>query len=204
VHPILISGGVGYLLGSIPFGYLLVRAFHGSDVRATGSGNIGATNVARTSPVLGLATLFFDALKGAGAVLVVSRIFPDDKSLAFAAGLAAVSGHVFPVWLRFRGGKGVATGLGGFLLLTPKAAICAIGIFLVLAAAFRVVALASIIATASVPFLAIRLGEGGGQVGLALVWTASFIIIAKHYSNIRRIFAGTEPKFQLQFRGKPQ
>jgi len=200
VQPVLISGGVGYLLGSIPFGYLLVRAFHGSDVRTTGSGNIGATNVARTSRLLGLATLFFDALKGAAAVLIVSRIFPDDRSLAFFAGLGAVSGHVFPVWLRFRGGKGVATGLGAFLLLTPKAALCAVGIFLVLAAAFRLVALASIIATASVPFLAIRLGEGSGPLGLALVWTASFIIIAKHYSNIRRIVAGTEPRFQFQLR----
>ncbi len=200
MQPVLISGGVGYLLGSIPFGYLLVRAFHGSDVRTTGSGNIGATNVARTSRLLGLATLFFDALKGAAAVLIVSRIFPDDRSLAFFAGLGAVSGHVFPVWLRFRGGKGVATGLGAFLLLTPQAALCAIGIFLVLAAAFRLVALASIIATASVPFLAIRLGEGSGPLGLALVWTASFIIIAKHYSNIRRIVAGTEPRFQFQLR----
>src|SRR5438045_7966576 len=151
MHSILIGGGVGYLCGSIPFGYLLVRAFHGADVRTTGSGNIGATNVARTSPALGLFTLLLDGLKGAGAVLIVSRIFPDARTMAFVAGLAAVCGHVFPVWLGFRGGKGVATGLGSFLLLTPKAALCAVGIFLAFAAAFRLVALASIIAAESVP-----------------------------------------------------
>ncbi len=202
MHTILISAGIGYLLGSIPFGYLLVRAFRGADVRTTGSGNIGATNVARTSPLLGLVTLFFDALKGAGSVLIVSRIFPGETSLAFGAALAAVCGHVFPVWLAFRGGKGVATGLGAFLLLSPKATLCAAGIFLVMAVAFRVVALASILATASLPFLAVRLGEGGDPIGLALVWTTSLIIIVKHYSNIRRILSGTEPKFQ--FRGRPQ
>src|SRR5579863_1353181 len=121
MRAILITAGIGYLLGSIPFGYLLVRRFRGADVRTTGSGNIGATNVARTSPALGAATLLLDALKGAAAVLLVSIIFRGERDLAFVAALAAVAGHIFPVWLGFRGGKGVATGLGSFLLLTPKA-----------------------------------------------------------------------------------
>jgi glycerol-3-phosphate acyltransferase PlsY len=198
MHAILTIAGIGYLLGSIPFGYLLVRVFRGADVRSTGSGNIGATNVARTSPGLGAATLALDALKGAAAVFLVSRIFPGDSVLPFVAALAAVAGHIFPVWLGFRGGKGVATGLGSFLLLTPKAILLALAIFVAVAAAFRLVALASVVATASLPLLALVLGEGSGPEGILLLAAASLLIIVKHHQNIGRMLRGAEPKFQFR------
>jgi len=209
-HPILISAVVGYLLGSIPFGYLLVRIFRGADVRATGSGNIGATNVARTSPLLGIVTLFLDAAKGMAAVALVLSLFPGARVFAFIAAFFAITGHIFPIWLRFRGGKGVATGLGSFLLLTPQAILIAIGIFLALAAVFRWIALASIIATASLPLIAWTLGEVHGNrpstqanpVTESVMWlfAGSALIIAKHHSNIRRMLAGTEPRFHLRHR----
>jgi acyl phosphate:glycerol-3-phosphate acyltransferase len=198
MHAVLISAGIGYLLGSIPFGYLLVRAFRGADVRTTGSGNIGATNVARTSPALGIATLLLDALKGLAAVVIASMIFPSDKTAAFTAAFASVCGHIFPVWLGFRGGKGVATGLGSFLLLTPKAIVAVLGLFLLLAAAFHFVALASIIAAASLAVAAMLLGEGQGATELALIAAASLLIVLKHHQNIRRMLAGTEPRFPLR------
>jgi acyl phosphate:glycerol-3-phosphate acyltransferase len=196
MHAILISAGIGYLLGSIPFGYLLVRRFRGQDVRTTGSGNIGATNVGRTSPALGATTLVLDALKGLAAVLLASRIFPGQSNLAFVAALAAVAGHIFPVWLGFRGGKGVATGLGSFLLLTPKAILLALAVFVAVAAAFRFVALASIVATASLPLLALLLGEGSKPV--LLMAAAALLIIVKHHQNIGRMLRGTEPRFQFR------
>jgi len=195
MHAILISAGIGYLLGSIPFGYLLVRRFRGQDVRTTGSGNIGATNVGRTSPALGATTLVLDALKGLAAVLLASRIFPGQSNLAFVAALAAVAGHIFPVWLGFRGGKGVATGLGSFLLLTPKAILLALAVFVAVAAALRFVALASIVATASLPLLALLLGEGSKPV---LLMAAALLIIVKHHQNIGRMLRGTEPRFQFR------
>jgi len=207
-HPILISAVVGYLLGSIPFGYLLVRIFRGADVRTTGSGNIGATNVARTSPLLGIVTLFLDAAKGMAAVALVFVLFPGMRTLAFIAAFSAISGHIFSIWLRFGGGKGVATGLGSFLLLTPKSLLIAIGIFLGVAAVFRWIALASIVATASLPLLAWALGEAqrNGPAGAAratmismvFLTAGSALIIAKHHSNIRRLLAGTEPRFHIK------
>src|SRR5438876_3303684 len=198
MHAILITAAVGYFLGSVPFGYLLVRAFRGADVRTTGSGNIGATNVARTSPALGIATLLLDALKGLAAVVLVSMIFPGEKTAAFTTAFASVCGHIFPVWLGFRGGKGVATGLGSFLLLTPKAIVVVLGLFLLLAAAFRFVAFASILAAASLSVAAMLLGEGQGSTGLALIAAASLLIVLKHHQNIRRMLAGTEPRFRLR------
>ena len=200
MHPILISAGIGYLLGSIPFGYLLVLIFRGADVRTTGSGNIGATNVARTSPVLGMATLLLDALKGLAALILVSAIFSGERTAAFTAALAAICGHVFPVWLGFRGGKGVATGLGSLLLLTPKAILVAIGLFLAIAAAFRYVSLASIIAAVSLPIFAILLGEGRSPAAVALIAAGSLIIVVKHHRNIRRMLSGTEPRFRLKYK----
>jgi len=200
MHPAVVSAVVGYLLGSIPFGYLLVRVFRGADVRTTGSGNIGATNVARTSPLLGIATLLLDALKGVTVALVVSAIFPGARTAVFVAAFAAVFGHVFPVWLGFRGGKGVATGLGSFLLVTPKAILVAIGIFVAIAAAFRFVSLASLVAAASLPLLAILFGESRVAAEIAMMTAASVLIIAKHYQNIRRLLSGAEPKFHIRRR----
>ena len=197
MFPFFLTASFSYLLGSIPFGYILLRIFRGQDVRQTGSGNIGATNVARSSPVLGILTLLLDALKGAAAVAVTRALFPDQMMLAAIAALFAIVGHAFPVWLRFRGGKGVATGLGSFLMLAPKIVLIALGIFVVMVFAFRYVSLASIVTVAVFPLLAWLLKEyGNTPVVLVFMAAASALIIAKHGGNIRRLLAGTEPHFQ--------
>jgi len=193
--PILISAVAGYFLGSIPFGYLLVRTFRGADVRTTGSGNIGATNVARTSPLLGLLTLVLDVLKGMAAVSMALTLWPDTRTLAFVAALAAISGHIFPIWLRFRGGKGVATGLGSFILLTPKAVLLAMAVFVILLAASRFVSLASVTAAVSLPLFTLVLREGS-SAQIYMVAISSALIIVKHRANMERVLAGTEPKFK--------
>jgi glycerol-3-phosphate acyltransferase PlsY len=197
MSPFFLTAAFSYLLGSIPFGYILLRMFRGQDVRQTGSGNIGATNVARSSPALGILTLFLDAIKGATAVAVTCALFPDQMMLAAIAALFAIVGHIFPVWLRFRGGKGVATGLGAFVMLAPKIVLIAFGIFVVMGFAFRYVSLASIVTVSLFPLLAWLL-KAYGNTPMVLVFMAgaSALIIAKHRSNIRRLFAGTEPRFQ--------
>jgi len=195
--PFFLTAAFSYLLGSIPFGYILLRIFRGQDVRQTGSGNIGATNVARSSPALGVLTLFLDALKGAIAVAVARALFPDQMMLPAIAALFAILGHIFPVWLRFRGGKGVATGLGAFVMLAPKIVLIALGIFVVMVFAFRYVSLASIVTVALFPLLAWLLkAYGNTPMVLVFMAAASALIIAKHRGNIRRLFAGTEPHFQ--------
>lgn len=198
----LLIAAASYLLGSIPFGYLLVRIFHGEDVRQSGSGNIGATNVSRKSPMLGVFTLLLDALKGAAPVMLahfLSGRMDTGATLYSAMSLAAffaVAGHMFPIWLRFRGGKGVATGLGSFLLIAPKAVLLAAGIFLVVVLAFRYVSMASIIAVAAFPVLAWLLREYGGDWwALAFMSLASLLIVVRHRHNIRRLLAGTENRF---------
>jgi glycerol-3-phosphate acyltransferase PlsY len=193
--PILISAAAGYFLGSIPFGYLLVRAFRGADVRTTGSGNIGATNVARTSPKLGVLTLVLDVVKGLAAVGIAMALCPNNRTVAFVAALAAVSGHIFPIWLRFRGGKGVATGLGSFFLLTPKAVLLAMAVFVIMLAAFRFVSLASVTAAAFLPLFTLVLKEGY-SAQIVMVSIASALIIFKHRANLQRLLADTEPKFK--------
>jgi glycerol-3-phosphate acyltransferase PlsY len=192
----LFTAGFSYLLGSIPFGYLLLRIFRGQDVRQSGSGNIGATNVARSSPGLGLLTLLLDALKGVAAVALARTIYPGTSILASVAALTAILGHMFPVWLEFRGGKGVATGFGSFLIVAPKTILVAVAIFLALVAAFRYVSLGSMIAVASLPLVAWALGDGRATPGMLLsMAAASIFIIAKHHGNIRRLLAGTEKRF---------
>jgi len=194
----LAIAAVSYLLGSIPFGYLLVRIFRGEDVRKSGSGNIGATNVSRKSPALGVLTLVLDAAKGWGGVVLAAHLFrwagerPLYEAMALAA-LCAVAGHIFPVWLKFKGGKGVATGLGSFAMIAPKAVLIAAAIFLLIVLAFRYVSLGSVISVASFPSLAMSLHEYGGDWrALAFMGTASLMIVLKHYSNILRLMAGTE------------
>jgi acyl phosphate:glycerol-3-phosphate acyltransferase len=192
---------VSYLLGSIPFGYLLVRIFRGEDVRQSGSGNIGATNVSRKSPLLGLLTLVLDALKGTSAV-ALSYLLADHLTVGppkldqFAFGaLFAIVGHVFPVWLKFRGGKGVATGLGTFAVIAPKAVLISVAVFIGIVAIFRYVSLGSIIAVAVFPFAAWRIGQFYlSPQGLVLLTLASLLIVAKHHENIRRLLAGTESR----------
>jgi acyl phosphate:glycerol-3-phosphate acyltransferase len=191
-----------YLLGSIPFGYLLVRIFRGEDVRQSGSGNIGATNVSRKSPVLGVLTLLLDAGKGAVAVVLSFYLCgrtwssPASYRVMSLAALFAVVGHMFPIWLKFRGGKGVATGLGSFVIIAPKAVLIAAGIFVVVVLAFRYISLASIVSVMSFPLLAWSLHEyGNGWLALAFMAMASLLIVVKHHQNIARLLAGTENRF---------
>lgn len=205
-----ITATLSYLLGSVPFGYLLVRMFRGEDVRKTGSGNIGATNVSRTSPVLGVSTLLLDALKGAAAVMLAlamehARSWSQWSSHAvLRAAIAAffvVIGHMFPVWLKFHGGKGVATGLGSFIVLAPKAVLFAIGVFAAVVLLSRYVSLASIFAVASFPLLAWALHEYlSTPACLALMIVTSLLIILKHHENIRRLISGTENRFGMSVR----
>jgi len=207
----IIVAVVAYLLGSIPFGYLLVRVFRGEDVRLTGSGNIGATNVARTGAKgLGIATLVLDALKGAAAVylagLLVGSKYPlcqEHLELYFCipilrfqalAALCAVLGHCFPVWLSFKGGKGVATALGVFCVLFPKAILLALAIFIIVVAVTRYVSLGSILGAIAFPVAAYFLQESD-WLSLLLASSVSLIVILKHHENIRRLLTGTEHRF---------
>lgn len=193
-----IVAAVSYLLGSIPFGYLLVRIFKGEDVRASGSGNIGATNVARKSPALGLATLLLDAAKGMAAVLVTRAFFAGPSYnlslLATVAAFSAVFAHLFPVWLKFHGGKGVATSLGAFILLTPKSILCMFALFLIVTAIFRYVSLGSVFAAIAFPLLAWGFREYNDPRQLIFIAVIAALVLWKHRKNIARLVSGTEGK----------
>jgi len=191
-----------YLLGSIPTGYLLVRLFRHQDIRSFGSGNIGATNVFRSGGKgLGAATFILDVVKGAAAVYLGSFAatlipFPPARNIEALAALCAVVGHMFPVWLRFRGGKGVATGFGVFLVAAPWAALAAITVFAIVLWLSRYVSLASIAGAASFPFFAAVLVHGDKPpFFIAVQFAVAFLIIAKHHQNIRRLFTGQESRF---------
>jgi len=203
-----------YLLGSIPTGYLLVRIFRHEDIRTIGSGNIGATNVLRSGGKgLGAATFFLDMLKGCAAVYLggllgpiltahlvpfASHIMPAGQFRYFEAlaALCAVIGHMFPIWLRFRGGKGVATGFGVFLVASPLAALAAISIFFIVLFASRYVSLASILGAGSFPLFAWLLARGDRPpFFIAVQCIVAFLVIAKHHQNIQRLLKGTESRF---------
>ncbi len=195
-----------YLLGSIPSGYVLVRLFRHQDIRQTGSGNIGATNVLRSGGKgLAVATFLMDMLKGCCAVwlggliggLLAPGAAPDD--MRALAALVAVLGHIFPVWLGFKGGKGVAVGFGVFLVASPWAALAAISVFFVVLALSRYVSLASILGAASFPFFAwwlsrIHVCAERSPFFVAVEIVVALLLIAKHHQNIRRLLAGTESK----------
>jgi glycerol-3-phosphate acyltransferase PlsY len=182
---------VAYLIGSIPFSFLVARAFGVHDVRQVGSGNVGATNVLRSAgKAAGALALLLDLGKGAAASALSGRLAPGDPILPAAAAIAAVIGHMYPVWLRFQGGKGVATGLGAFAPLVPKAAGAALVVFAVVAAATRYVSLGSVAGAVSLAALAFAL-HGPDPVAVAAALTAALVVL-RHRSNLRRILGGTE------------
>jgi glycerol-3-phosphate acyltransferase PlsY len=195
---------VAYLLGSIPFGLILVRIFRKQDIRQQGSGNIGATNVIRSGGKgLGAATFLLDAAKGFVAVLLAWQVAlhtnqsqAQAQNLAAMAAVCAMLGHIYTVWLRFKGGKGVATGFGVFLGIAPLSALAALVAFIIIFALSRYVSLASILAAVVFPFAALlRHHEPLTPFMVAAVILLPLIVIAKHHANIRRLLAGTEYRF---------
>ena len=183
---------IAYLLGSIPFGYLIVRWQKGIDVRSVGSGSIGATNVMRNLGILGFAATFIlDVGKGLIAVVLASKMTSGDSTWIAAAALAAVLGHCFPVWLGFHGGKGVATGVGVFIALAPVQVVLVLVIFAVVVAIWRYISLGSMVATAAFPLLVYLMKHPPFQVVLGAAG-AAVVIIASHHANIVRLFKGTE------------
>ncbi len=185
---------LSFLLGSIPFGYILVRCTEGMDIRSFGSGNIGATNVFRRSRMNGILTLLLDAGKGYLAVLAAGWLGGTIEWQA-AAAVAAIVGHVFTVWLRFKGGKGVATGCGAYLALSPAAVLTTLVLFVLILILTRYISAASIGATAFFPFWAYLYG----MPSMVVFWSVlgASLIIAKHHQNIRRLLSGTESKLVL-------
>ena len=182
----------GYLLGSIPFGLLVTRLAGHGDIRGIGSGNIGATNVLRTgSKPLAALTLLLDGGKGSVAVLIALMYGPD---MAVTAALAAVLGHLFPVWLKFRGGKGVATAFGVLLAIAFPVGVASCLIWLAAAAAFRVSSLAAIISLGASPAFAWWLAD---PQRAELAGILALLVIARHHGNIRRLFKGEEPRIKL-------
>ena len=190
-----------YLLGSIPFGLILARLFGGTDVRKQGSGNIGATNVARVvGPLAGILTLALDAAKGAVAVLIAERLSNDSATWMMIAAIAALLGHCYPIWLNFKGGKGVATAAGIFLVLSPLAFLGSITLFLLVAIFWRYVSLASLSAAAAMPLLIYLLWAPHHAPPPVITFgtlAVALLIVYKHDANIQRLVQGEEPKFSL-------
>ena len=188
----LLSTLIAYIMGSIPFGYLLVRWQKGIDVRASGSGSIGATNVMRNLGVAGfIATFILDVGKGTVAVLLARKMTANDPVWVAAAAVAAILGHCFPIWLRFKGGKGVATGVGVFIALSPLAVGIVLVVFAAVVGLWRYISLGSVVATAAFPACVFFLDHPPMPIVLGSVGGAA-IIIAMHQANMRRLLRGTE------------
>jgi glycerol-3-phosphate acyltransferase PlsY len=186
-----------YLIGAIPFGYLLVRWTTGSDVRTAGSGNIGATNVLRTTGrAAGIATLLLDIGKGYLAVWMAGRFTGESPLWMSAAALAVMAGHAYPVFLRFRGGKAMASFVGAFLCLTPLPLAAVLVIFLTVAAWTRTISMGSIVGAATFPLGVWLILQPSPSVVAASILAGAFIIY-RHSSNIRRLHAGTEDPFRF-------
>jgi len=181
-------------LGSIPFGYIFVRLTFGGDIRKSGSGNIGATNVFRQNRSIGILTLLADGGKGYLAVMAAAWM-GGSPGWQGAAAVAAIVGHMFTIWLGFKGGKGVATGCGAYLALAPTAVGTTLIVFMVTAALTRYVALASILAAAAFPLWVYLFGKPHSLLIGALIGSA--LIVVRHHENIRRLLAGTENRFAL-------
>ena len=187
--PFIAAAVGGYFLGSVPFGLILTRVAGLGDIRDIGSGNIGTLNVLRTgNKGLAALTLLFDAGKGAVAVLIARRLGPD---MAVLAGAGAVVGHLFPRWLRFRGGKGVATALGVLAAIAWEVALLAVLTWLAIALIFRYGSLASMVSLASAPFTAVWLAD---PQRTELAGFMAILVILRHHANIRRLIKGEEPK----------
>jgi glycerol-3-phosphate acyltransferase PlsY len=199
LYLIVVSGS--YLLGSIPFGFLLVWLVRKEDIRTTGSGNIGATNVLRSgAKKLGVLTFILDGAKGYAAVMVAELLARGKeptslRHLAITAGLFVILGHMFPVWLHFKGGKGVATAFGVFVALCLPAALSALALWGAVVALTRYVSLASILAAVVLPFLTLWLSPRYGYVSGAAMFACCWIVIVKHRANIVRLMRGTEHRF---------
>jgi glycerol-3-phosphate acyltransferase PlsY len=198
---VLLIPVVAYLLGSIPFGLILAKLFGGTDVRKEGSGNIGATNVLRVAgPLAGILTLLLDAAKGAAAVLLAGRYSNDSAMWMMIAGLAALVGHCFPIWLKFKGGKGVATAAGVYLALCPLAFLAGLILFILVVGFWRYVSLGSISAALAMPLLMYFLWAPHHASPPVITFGAlavAMLIVYKHDANLQRLVKGAEPKFSF-------
>ena len=188
---------IAYLLGAVPFGYLLVKWKTGQDVRSSGSGNIGATNVLRTTGrAAGIVTLLLDIAKGFVAVWVAARLTDSSPLWTSMAALAVMAGHAFPVFLKFRGGKAVASFIGAFLYLAPLPLVAVLAVFVVVVAVTRYISLGSILASGSFPLAVWWMSHPPAPV----VWAAAIaglFVVARHHQNIARLAKGAEHKFSL-------
>jgi glycerol-3-phosphate acyltransferase PlsY len=193
---------VAYLLGSIPFGLLVGGVLGGRDVRKAGSGNIGATNVSRVAgPFAGILTLLLDAAKGSVAVLAAARLTDDSATWMMVAGILALLGHCYPLWLRFKGGKGVAIAAGIFLVLSPLAMFSALAVFILVVIFWRFVSLGSLAAAAAIPLLMYFLWAPHHAPPLVISFGSlgiSTLVIYKHDANMQRLITGTETKFSFR------
>lgn len=188
---------IAYLLGAIPFGYLLVRLSTGADVRKSGSGNIGATNVLRTTGrAAGVITLLLDIAKGYAAVWIAGRLTGEEPVWMSLAALAVMAGHAYPVFLRFKGGKAVASFIGAFLCLTPLALVCVLVVFVGIVAWSGFISLGSICAAATFPLAVWIVEHPQLPVLLASIVAAAFIVY-RHRENIRRLHDGEEHRFRF-------
>ena len=193
----LLAAVIAYLIGGVPFGYLLVRIQTGEDVRSKGSGNIGATNVLRTTGrAAAVATLVLDIAKGCVAVWLAGKLTHNSAAAMSLAALAVMAGHAYPVYLKFRGGKAVASFIGAFLVLTPVPLLAALALFVIVVAATRHISLGSIVAAGSLPLAVYLIQHPPGTVLIASL-VAGLFIIYRHSANIQRLRAGTESVFRF-------
>lgn len=194
----LLALALAYLIGGIPFGYLLVRIKTGQDVRSLGSGNIGATNVLRTSGrAIAIVTLLLDIAKGFCAVWLAARLTNDSVTWTSLAALAVMAGHAFPVFLKFRGGKAMASFIGAFLYLTPIPLLATLVVFVIVVAATGHISMGSIIAAASLPLATWLIMHPPAPLVLVSLIAGAFVVV-RHRENIQRIRAGKEHVFRFQ------